>query len=36
MNALAEVLGMALPGSAAIPAPYRVSALDNLSRDNLS
>lgn len=23
MNALAEALGMALPGSAAIPAPYR-------------
>lgn len=23
MNALAEALGMALPGSSAIPAPYR-------------
>lgn len=23
MNALAEALGMALPGAAAIPAPYR-------------
>lgn len=23
MNSLAEVLGMSLPGSAAVPAPYR-------------
>ncbi|KAJ5423459.1 hypothetical protein N7491_008675 [Penicillium cf. griseofulvum] len=32
MNALAEALSMALPGSAAIPAPYRVRAVDIMTR----
>ena len=31
MNSLAEALGMQLPGSAAIPAPYRDRAADGLS-----